>query len=60
MARVIPGEGPYPKLGPPGRSDVFVTAADDIAGMNAEQISQRLTINPNKKFTVIEFDTRPN
>ena len=57
MARVIPGEGPYPKLGPPGRSDVFVTAADDIAGMNAEQISQRLTINPNKKFTVIEFDT---
>ncbi|MCK4563217.1 MAG: VCBS repeat-containing protein [Verrucomicrobia bacterium] len=57
MARVVAGDGPYPTLGAPGRADVFVTAADDIAGMNARQISQRLTIDPSKRFTVIEFNT---
>jgi len=39
MARVIPGEGNYPTLDPPGRPNVFVTALDDIAGMNAAQIA---------------------
>jgi len=56
MARVIAGEGPYPTLGQPGAQDVFVTAADDISGMNASQISRRLTIDPSAKYTVIEFD----
>ncbi|MGH8480804.1 MAG: RHS repeat domain-containing protein, partial [Gammaproteobacteria bacterium] len=34
LARVIPGQRSFPTLGPPGKSDVFVTAADDIAGLN--------------------------
>ena len=38
---------------------MFVTAADDIAGMNAAQIPGRLGILPNKSYTVIEFPT-PN
>lgn len=57
LARVIPGKGPFNLLGPPGNSDVFVTAADDIAGLDANQLSQRLTIEQNQKFTIIEFDT---
>lgn len=57
VGRVILGEGPYPTLGPPGRQDVFVTAADDIAGMTPAQISERLTIPGSNTFTVIEFDT---
>ena len=35
LARVIPGEGPFTTLGPPAKTDVFVTAADDIAGLNS-------------------------
>jgi RHS repeat-associated protein len=57
MARVIAGSGRFPTLGPPGREDVFVTAADDIAGMNASQIARRLTINDADEFTVIKFPT---
>jgi len=57
LARVIPGEGSFPTLGPPGRTDVFVTAAEDIAGMNSEQIANRLSIPPSSKFTIIEFQT---
>lgn len=34
-------------------------AADDIAGLNAKQIAQRLTISPADSFTVIKFPT-PN
>jgi len=58
MARVIPtGRNPT-TLGRPGADDVFVTAADDIAGMNSSQIAERLGIpdSPNG-FTVIEFPT---
>ena len=57
LARVIPGRGSFPTLGPPGRSDVFVTAAEDIAGLNAKQIAQRLTINEADTFTIIRFPT---
>lgn len=57
LARVIPGKGPYPTLGAPGSKDVFVTAADDIAGLNASQISKRLAIDPSDTFTVIKFPT---
>ena len=57
LARVIPGEGPFPTLGAPHATDVFVTAAEDIGGMNAGQISTRLTIPPSETFTVIEFPT---
>ncbi|MFO1394051.1 MAG: polymorphic toxin type 10 domain-containing protein [Steroidobacteraceae bacterium] len=55
LARVIPGKGPYPTLGPPGRSDVFVTAADDIAGLDAEQLARRLGIPSADTFTVVRF-----
>lgn len=57
LARVIPGRGSFPTLGPPTRSDVFVTAADDIAGLNANQIAQRLTIPQADTLTVIRFPT---
>lgn len=36
---------------------MYVTAADDIAGLNAKQIAQRLTINEADVFTVIRFPT---
>ena len=57
LARVIPGNVKPGTLGPPGADDVFVTAADDIAGLNAAQIAERLTIAPSRSFTVIEFNT---
>ena len=57
LARAIPGEGPFPTLGRAGAQDVFVTAADDIAGMNAGQIGPRLGIGNSDVFTVIEFPT---
>jgi len=57
LARVIPGKGPFPTLGPSGASDVFVTAADDIGGMNAAQLAPRLAIRESNSFTVIEFQT---
>jgi RHS repeat-associated protein len=60
LARIIPGEGNFTTLGPPAISDVFVTAADDIAGMNATQIANRLTIAPSNVLTVFEFPTPPS
>lgn len=45
-------------LGRPGVDDVFVTAADDITGLNAGQIAERLTIPESPSgFRVIEFST---
>ncbi|NML60931.1 hypothetical protein HHL21_07505 [Massilia sp. RP-1-19] len=44
--------------GRPGAADVFVTAADDILGLNAAQIAERLTIPSSPTgFRVIEFPT---
>lgn len=57
LARIIAGRGNFPTLGPPSRLDVFVTAAEDIAGLNAKEIAQRLTINEAETFTVIRFPT---
>ncbi len=57
VARVIAGEGPFSTLGRRGETDVFVTAADDIAGLNASQLSNRLGIDRSDVFTVIEFPT---
>lgn len=36
---------------------MFVTAADDIAGLSAKQIAQRLTIKEADTFTIIRFPT---
>ncbi len=57
LARVVSGEGPFETLGPPGNNDVFVTTPEDIAGLNASQISQRLGIGQSDIFTIIEFPT---
>lgn len=57
LARVIPGQGPFPTLAPPGRVDAFVTAAEDIRGLNAAQLGPRLGIQNSTTFTVIEFPT---
>jgi Novel toxin 10 len=57
MARVIPGEGKFPTLGPPGKTDVFVTDAKAIEGLSPAQISERLAIPPSNTYTVVEFKT---
>jgi Novel toxin 10 len=57
LARVIAGDGTYSTLGRPGTTDVFVTAADDIVGLNATELSTRLGIPPSEAFTVFEFAT---
>jgi RHS repeat-associated protein len=58
LARVIPEGVPAKTLGRPDAADVFVTATDDIAGMNAAQIAERLTIPESPTgFRIIEFPT---
>jgi RHS repeat-associated protein len=58
LARVIPGDlGKVETLGASGAADVFVTASSDIQGMNASQMSTRLTIPSANSYTVIEFPT---
>ncbi|GEM67989.1 hypothetical protein SMI01S_15950 [Sphingobacterium mizutaii NBRC 14946 = DSM 11724] len=58
LARVIPANIKGNTLGAPGLKDVFVTAAEDIKGLNASQIAEKLTIPKSvSDFLVIEFDT---
>ncbi|MGQ0622455.1 MAG: polymorphic toxin type 10 domain-containing protein [Panacagrimonas sp.] len=57
LVRAVPGRGPFPTLGPPVRSDVFVTAADDVAGLSATQIAPRLGIPASDTFTIFRFPT---
>jgi RHS repeat-associated protein len=57
LARVVRGRRTLTTLGKEGVEDVFVVAADDIAGLNATQLSQRLTIGASDVFTVIRFPT---
>ncbi len=58
LARVVPGDIQSSTLGAPGASDVFVTAASDISGLNATQIANKLTIPQSSSgFNVIEFAT---
>lgn len=52
------------RLGAPGTDDVFVTGADDIAGLSSsDAIAQRLTLLDNAGqarsglFAILEFDT---
>jgi hypothetical protein len=51
----VAGDRKLATLGRPGSNDVFVVDADDIAGLNAEQLAKRLTIPQSEKFTVIRF-----
>jgi hypothetical protein len=56
LARIISGNVPAASLRRPGATHVFVTAAEDIAGLNASQVAQRLTIpQSSSAFKVIEF-----
>ena len=57
LAHVIPGEGPFSSLAQPSRNDVFVTAAEDVAGLGPEAIANRLAIPKSSSYTVIEFKT---
>jgi hypothetical protein len=61
LARVLPDNAitrASGTLGKPSVDDVFVTAANDIRGLNARQIAQRLTIPESPTgFRVIEFPT---
>jgi RHS repeat-associated protein len=57
LARVVRGRRVLTTLGKEGVDDVFVVAADDIAGLNASQLSQRLTIGASDVFTVVRFPT---
>jgi len=58
LARVIPAEIEGKTLGAKGSSDVFVTAAKDIKGLDAKGIAKKLTIPYNPKgFKIIEFKT---
>jgi RHS repeat-associated protein len=56
LSRVIPNGINARTLGRPGEPDVFVTAAEDIAGMTSAQISRRLGIPSSPTgFRTIEF-----
>lgn len=59
LARVIPvDQGDVKTLGAPGSADVFVTAAKDIQGLGAAEISKKLTIPPSTSgFQIYEFAT---
>jgi len=55
LARVVAGRRQITTLGRPDQPDVFVTAAEDIAGLNSTQLAERLAIDPASEFTVIRF-----
>jgi len=57
VARVVAGNRKLATLGRPDAEDVFVVDADDIRGMNASQLAERLTIPDSDVFTVIRFPT---
>jgi len=57
VARVIPGEGPFPTLGVHGAADVFTTDPAAISGMTPSQIAQRLGIPYSSNYTIYEFST---
>ena len=60
LARVIPNGIDATSLGAPGATDVFVTNAAELEGLNAQQIAAKLGIPENPTgFQVIEFPT-PN
>ena len=66
LARVIPSKyaNTAETLGPSGMGDVFVTAADDLAGITSSQeLAKRLTLLDNSgnplqgPLAILEFDT---
>ena len=57
LARVVPGDVDASTLGAPGASDVFVTNASEISGLDAGGLAQKLTIPEESSYKVIEFPT---
>ena len=57
VVRVIAGSRPFSTLGTKNSRDVFVSAAEDIAGLNPRQIAERLHIPYSDVYTVIRFPT---
>lgn len=60
LARVIPlrhGQGEPKMLGLVGDPHVFVTAADDLAGVAPGQIAARLGIAPASRYLIVKFPT---
>jgi RHS repeat-associated protein len=58
VARVVPGNSESPMLGLENQERVFVTAAEDIHGLNASQIANKLSIDlPESGFKIYEFQT---
>jgi hypothetical protein len=56
LARVVPSEIDPMMLGSPSQLDVFVTNANELYGLSAKDIAQKLTIpNSPSGFRVIEF-----
>ena len=58
FARVVGGSEAPTALGLPHRSDVFVTDAKVLEGLNSSQISDLLTIDPRSSYTIIEFPSK--
>lgn len=60
LVRVIPlkdGQGMPPMLGRAGDPHVFVTAAEDIAGIAPGRIAARLGIAPAPRYLIVKFPT---
>ena len=58
FARVIPADVNPKMLGKISDKDVFVTALEDIAGLNAKQIAQKLNIPESSSgFKIISFSS---
>ena len=56
LARVVDARVPtFAQVGPPWRSDVFVTAAEDVEELSAEALPERLGIRPAPAFYVAVF-----
>lgn len=56
LARVVPANIRSSTLGAPGATDVFVTDAAALRGLNAKEIAAKLTIPESASgFRVIEF-----
>ena len=56
LARVVEADVPaLQELGRAGTETVFLTAAADVRGYSADELSARLGIEANERFYVIEF-----
>lgn len=56
LARAVPTHVPaLMQIGPSFRTDVYVTAAEDLEGLSASEISHCLGVQPERAFYVIEF-----